>query len=292
MNDNSSVIIEKLMEFPYITKYYGNLNLLKKDHPLFLNLTENYYLFEFSLDKINLMLTKLDSWADIHKIVRESKNPTQFFDALSELKVASEFFDRVSKIRKTKTPDFEIKIDDLVITLEVKRIRNKLGNPSDDKSSEKKVFDNPEYAQFFDDIETIIRDAGNSILERGQYREGIPHILVFDCSTLMNEIDFEDSLFLKSNEPEFISRESGGKKKKVRNERLFHQKDDAGNFVYSCLSGVIGIFDFQSISLNRENNQVSIIKPRWVFFENPHSDNKIKIKENVLERLKLKKFLM
>ena len=288
MNDNSFEFVEKLAEFPYITKYYGtSLNSLDKSHPIILNLTENYYLFEFPLDKINTMLAKLDSWADIHKIVRESKNPKQFFDALSELKVVGELIDRVSYIRKMSTPDFEIKIDNQVITLEVKRIGNKLGNPSDNENP----VNDSRYAQFIDDIETIIRDAENSILERHQYREGTPHILIFDCSTLMGSIDFEDSLYLKSSEPEFIPKKHGNTEKKVRNERLFYQKDDEENFVYSNLSGVIGIFDFQSISMNPENNQVSVIKPHWVFYENPHSDNKIKIEENVLERLRLKKFI-
>ena len=62
MNDNSFEFVEKLAEFPYITKYYGtSLNSLDKSHPIILNLTENYYLFEFPLDKINTMLAKLDS---------------------------------------------------------------------------------------------------------------------------------------------------------------------------------------------------------------------------------------
>lgn len=291
MKDYSSEFNEKLAEFPYITKYYGNLNLLKDKHPLLLHLTENYYLFEFPLDKINMMLAKLDIWADTHKIVRESKNPDQFFDALSELKVAGEIIDRVCSIRKLKTPDFEIEVDNQVITLEVKRIRNKLGNPSDDeKNPIKGSMNESQYAQIIDDIETIIRDAENSIKERKQYREGIPHILIFDCSTFMGSIDFEDSLYLKSTEPEFIPKKHGNIEKKVRNEKLFYQKDDEGNFVYSNLSGVIGIFDFLSISMNPENNQVSVIKPHWVFYENPYSDDRIRIRKNVLDRLRLKKF--
>lgn len=287
MNDNSFEFVGKLTEFPYIAKYYGaSLNSLNKSHPMILHLTENYYLFEFPLDKINTILAKLDSWGDIHKIVRESKNPKQFFDALSELKVAGELLDKVNNIRKMSTPDFEINIENQVITLEVKRIGNKLGNPSE---NEKPVNDS-RYAQFIDDIETIIRDAENSILERHQYREGTPHILIFDCSILMNPIDFEDALYLKSNEPEFIPKKYGNTEKKVRNERLFYKKDDEGNFVFSNLSGIIGIFDFESISMTPENDQVSITQPHWVFYENPHSNKEVKIKDNLLERLNLKIF--
>jgi hypothetical protein len=42
--------------------------------------------------------------------------------------------------------------------------------------------------------------------------------------------------------------------------------------------------------MNPENNQVSVIKPHWVFYENPHSNIEVKINENLLERLNLKKF--
>lgn len=287
MKGHTFELNDKLVEFPYISKYFGStFNSLKSSHPLIRHLTENYYLSEFPLDKINTMLARLDSWKDIHKIIRESKNPPQFFDALSELKVVGELIDKASYIRKMSKPDFEIKIDDQIITLEVKRIRDKLGNPSDGNNS----VNDTRYAQIIDDIKTIINDAENSILERHQYSEGIPHILIFDCSTLMGSVDFEDSLYLKSNEPEFISKKYGNREKKVRDERLFYQKNDEGNFVYSNLSGVIGIFDFQSISKNPDNNQVSITIPRWVFYENPCASREVKINENVLNKLGLQKY--
>jgi hypothetical protein len=285
MKENSTELIEKLAKFPYITKYYGpHLNSLDKSHPLIRHLMDDYSLFEFSLNKMNMMLEKLDDWKDIPKIVRESKNPPQFFDTLSELKVAAELIDRVNYIRKLHTPDFEIQIDNKVITLEVKRIRDKLGNSSDNENNS----NDSQYAQIVDDIKTIIGDSENSILERHQYREGIPHILIFDCSLLMGSVDFEDSLYLKQNEP--IFKDHGKKGKKVKNEKLFYQKDDAGNNVYLCLSGIIGIFDFQSISTIPDINQISITKPQWIFYENPFSDPEVKITNEILGHLKLKKF--
>lgn len=41
--------------------------------------------------------------------------------------------------------------------------------------------------------------------------------------------------------------------------------------------------------MNPETHQVSVIKPHWVFYENPHPDRKVKINE-ILIRLKLTKF--
>lgn len=241
---------------------------------------------------MNTMLKKLDGWADINKIVQDSKNLPQFFAALSELKVAATLIDRVSYIKKlsskdrSPTPDFEIQIDDQVITLEVKRIRDKLGNPSEKENR----LNESQYAQEIDDIKTIIGDAEESILKGHQYRKGTSHILIFDCSTLMGSDEFEDSLYLQQNEPKFIYRKHGNKEKKVKNEKLFNEIDDSGKYVYSCLSGIIGIFDFESFPVNPEDTHIVIKKPHWVFYENPHADRTIQIKKNVLDKLKIKIF--
>jgi hypothetical protein len=60
--------------------------------------------------------------------------------------------------------------------------------------------------------------------------------------------------------------------------------------VFSCLSGVLGIFDFRTVLKNPENDHVSIIKPRWIFYENPFSDQKVKIRKEILTKLKIKKY--
>jgi len=293
MKENASELVEKSVKFPCIKKYYGpHLNKLKEKHPLICHLKFNYYLFEFSLNRMNTMLKKLDGWADINKIVRDSKNPPQFFAALSELKVAATIIDRVRYIKKlsskdrSPTPDFEIQIDDQVITLEVKRIGDKRGNPLEKENR----LNDSQYAQEIDDIKKIIGDAEESILKGHQYRKGTPHILILDCGTLMGSDEFEDSFDLQQNEPEFIYRKHGNKEKKVKNEKLFNEIDDSGKYIYSCLSGIIGIFDFQSISMNPENDKVVITKPHWVFYENPHADRTIQIKKKVLDKLKIKIF--
>ena len=61
----------------------------------------------------------------------------------------------------------------------------------------------------------------------------------------------------------------------------FHKKNDSGEYVYSNLSGVVGIFDS---SLNEKSNR------ELVFFKNPYVNEKMQIPENILKKMRLKQF--
>ncbi len=92
IEENKEAIEKILQKYPYIEKYYGRFVtfFLEKDHPLInLIIRKRSY-----LDLLNGWLEKLDSIPNVTHLVKKSKNPAEFFNIMSELKVASFFIDK------------------------------------------------------------------------------------------------------------------------------------------------------------------------------------------------------
>ena len=179
IEENKEAIEKILQKYPYIEKYYGRFVtfFLEKDHPLInLIIRKRSY-----LDLLNGWLEKLDSIPNVTHLVKKSKNPAEFFNIMSELKVASFFIDKVDKLKiivpKNSSPDFEIEILGKTITIEVKRIEDKMetlkGNVEYDPTS-------PGLPYKIDDISTIHSKIKESIIEKKQYCQNIPHVIIFD----------------------------------------------------------------------------------------------------------------
>jgi hypothetical protein len=287
MTETHFLFSKKLEKYPVIQKYYNSyISKSENAHPLTCHLVCNTSLLEFDLERIEKMLSKLDKTPFLPGIVKESKNPTQFFDALSEMKVASKFFDGVDFINKIPknqkpTPDFEINVDGILISLEVKRIKDKLWyNPV-----------RSEYAQVVDDEKTIL----SRIIESFPHQtiQGRPHVIIFDCGfSTADPVDFEDILYLKKGELELNPRTKRIKEKNETSEKIFHKKAESGEYKYSNLAGIIGIFDKTYISCSEisENGIPKMTKWSWVFFRNPHVSKDLKIVESAVDRLGLEKF--
>ena len=193
---------------------------------------------------------------------------------MSELKVASFFIDKVDKLKiivpKNSSPDFEIEILGKTITIEVKRIEDKMetlkGNVEYDPTS-------PGLPYKIDDISTIHSKIKESIIEKKQYCQNIPHVIIFDYTPGVGESEFEDVLYPEKDTLQQIRSKSG----KLMGyghplyDGLFYKKNGEGNFIYSCLSGVAAIFEGDSISINT----LIIKSPGMVFFKNPNAELEI-----------------
>ncbi len=251
---------------------------LEKDHPLInLIIRKRSY-----LDLLNGWLEKLDSIPNVTHLVKKSKNPAEFFNIMSELKVASFFIDKVDKLKiivpKNSSPDFEIEILGKTITIEVKRIEDKMetlkGNVEYDPTS-------PGLPYKIDDISTIHSKIKESIIEKKQYCQNIPHVIIFDYTPGVGEGEFEGVLYPEKDTLQQIRSKSG----KLMGyghppyDGLFYKKNGEGNFIYSCLSGVAAIFEGDSISINT----LIIKSPRMVFFKNPNAE--LEIEEGILSSL-------
>jgi len=280
IEENKEAIEKILQKYPYIEKYYGRFVtfFLEKDHPLInLIIRKRSY-----LDLLNGWLEKLDSIPNVTHLVKKSKNPAEFFNIMSELKVASFFIDKVDKLKiivpKNSSPDFEIEILGKTITIEVKRIEDKMetlkGNVEYDPTS-------PGLPYKIDDVSTIHNSIKKSIIEKKQYYPNIPHIIIFDYTHGVWEGEFEGVLYPEKDTLQQIRSKSG----KLMGyghppyDGLFYKKNGEGNFIYSCLSGVAAIFEGDSISINT----LIIKSPRMVFFKNPNAE--LEIEEGILSSL-------
>ncbi|MCW3138635.1 MAG: hypothetical protein N2V76_09550 [Methanophagales archaeon] len=280
IEENKEAIEKILQKYPYIEKYYGRFVtfFLEKDHPLInLIIRKRSY-----LDLLNGWLEKLDSIPNVTHLVKKSKNPAEFFNIMSELKVASFLIDKVDKLKiivpKNSSHDFEIEILGKTITIEVKRIEDKMetlkGNVEYDPTS-------PGLPYKIDDISTIHSKIKESIIEKKQYCQNIPHVIIFDYTPGVGESEFKGVLYPEKDTLQQIRSKSG----KLMGyghppyDGLFYKKNGEGNFVYSCLSGVAAIFEGDSISINT----LIIKSPRMVFFKNPNAE--LEIEEGILSSL-------
>lgn len=276
-----------LQKYPCIKKYYGQYitSFLKEKHPL-ISLIFNEWRY---LDLLNGWLEKLDSTPDITHLIKKSRNPTDFFNIMSEFKVASILIDKVGKFKiivpKKSSPEFEIEMFGRTITIEVKRIGDKR------ETRKGKVKYNPASAGMsyeFEDEHTIYNSIKESIIEKKQYYPNIPHIILFDCSSAssIKESDFEDVLYHKKDKfiPLMPTRAITGKfigygHPEYKYDGVFYKKIREEN--YSCLSGIAAIFESY-----RELRTNSSKEPRIVFFRNPNAD--LNINEEILSSLGMK----
>ena len=122
--------IERILQkYPYVSKYYEPYvtSFINNGHPL-INLIINN---KGDLDSFNGLLEKLDCLPDIAKLLKKSRSPLDFFNIMSEFKVASFLIDKLDKDKlmiissKKTSPDFKIEIFGKTLTIEVKRIEDK-----------------------------------------------------------------------------------------------------------------------------------------------------------------------
>ena len=283
--ENKEAIEKILHKYSYIEKYYKHYiitSFMKKQHPLIsLIFDESNYRASEHLAMLNNYLEKLDSFSDVSRLIKKTKKyPTDFFNIMSEFKVASLLIDKVDEIKvivsKNSSPDFKIEIFGKTLTIEVKRIEDKREtlkgnikyNPDTDIL-------NCEWV----DYHTIYNSIKESIIKKKQYYPNIPHIIMFDCSSAgIVEDEFEDVLYSKKdkNTPLIHNRDTTGKIWSYGHhvdeyDGVFYKKN--GEEDYSCLSGVAAIFG----SYTRPNSSMG---PRIVFFRNPNAD--LSIDEEIL----------
>ena len=274
--------VEKnLAKYPYIEKYYGQYisSFVKENHPLIsLIINEGSHLI-----LLDGWLDKLDSIPDVSHLIKKSKNPADFFNIISEFKVASFLIAKVDKIKiissKKPSPDFKIEMSDKIITIEVKKIGDKF------KSGKGNITYLNSLKNFYeiDDIHTLYNNITKSI-KKGQYYSNIPHIIIFDCTSEIEEDEFEDILYPRKDEamPFYNNGKLIAHGYSIY-DGLFYKKNTEGNFICSCLSGVAAIFEDSSFSMDPNTNSVYIKKHRIVFFENPNAN--LVIDKSVLNSL-------
>lgn len=274
-----------LQKYPCIKKYYRQYitSFIKEKHPLIsLIFNERRY-----LDLLNGWLEKLDYIPDVTHLIKKSRNPTDFFNIMSEFKVASLLIDKVGKFKiivpEKPSPDFEIEISGKTVTIEVKRIEDKMETL---KGNIKYV---PSLGVYkIDDISTIYNSIEDSIIKKKQYYPNIPHIIIFDCASGIDESEFEDVLYPQKDELQQVytlNRKPIGYGCSTY-DGLLYKNDVEGNFVYSYLSGVAAIFEGDFISRDLKTKSLIIKEPRIVFFRNPNAD--LNITEDILSSLGMK----
>lgn len=284
-----------LQKYPYVSKYYERYvtSFINNEHPL-INLILNN---NEDLDSLNGLLEKLDSLPDIANLVKKSRSPQDFFNIMSEFKVASFLIDKLDKdnlmiISSKKTsPDFKIEISGEAITIEVKRIEDKR------ETRKGNVKYNPDPALFsfeWTDEQTIYNHIKKSIIEKKQYYPTIPHIIIFDCesrgsATSIKESDFENVLYAKKDKAVFkptysITEKYIGRGSSESAYEGVSFKNDRKE-IYSCLSGVAAIFaDY--ITRYIKTNSLINKESRTVFFRNPNAD--LNIEDDILSSLGMK----
>lgn len=281
-NEMQTQNVEKnLAKYPHIEKYYGQyiFSLVKKNHPLIsLIINEGNYIV-----LLDSWINKLDSIPDVPHLIKKSKNPADFFNIMSEFKVASFLIAKVDKIKiissEEPSPDFKIEVLNKIITIEVKRIEDKVESGKGNityLNSSKTLYE-------IDDIHTICNNIIESI-KKGQYYSNIPHIIIFDCTSGIEEDEFEDVLYPRKDEgmPLYNGSKLIGYGYSIY-DGLFYKKDTEENFICSCLSGVAAIFEGVSVSMDPNTSSVDIKKDRIIFFENPNAN--LVIDKNVLNSL-------
>jgi hypothetical protein len=286
--------IERILQkYPYVRKHYGQYitSFINNEHPL-INLIINN---KRDLDSLNGLLEKLDTLPDIAKLVKKSRSPQDFFNIMSEFKVASLLIDKVDELMiissEKSSPDFKIEISGKTITIEVKRIEDK----RETRKGNVKYIPDPALLNFeWTDEQTIYNHIKKSIIEKKQYYLTIPHIIIFDCesrgsATSIMESDFENVLYAKKDKAVFkptyniTGKHIGLGSSKSAYEGVFFKKDRKEN--YSCLSGVAAIFaDY--ITRDIKTNSLINKEYRTVFFRNPNAD--LTIEDDILSSLGMK----
>jgi len=286
--------IERILQkYPYVSKYYGQhlTSFINNEHPLINLITNN----KGDLDSFNGLLEKLDTFPDIAKLVKKSRSSQDFFNIMSEFKVASSLIDKLDKLMiissKKPSPDFKIEISGKTITIEVKRIEDKRKT----RKGNVKYIPDPSLLNFeWTDEQTIYNHIKNSIIEKKQYYPTIPHIIIFDCesrgsATSIKESDFETILYAKKDKAVFkptysiTGKHIGWGSLESAYEGVFFKKDRKEN--YSCLSGVAAIFaDY--ITRDIKTNSLINKEYRTVFFRNPNAN--LNIADDILSSLGMK----
>jgi hypothetical protein len=243
------------------------------------------------------LLEKLDPLPDIAKLVKKSRSPPDFFNIMSEFKIASFLIDKLDKDNltiissKNTSPDFKIEISGKTITIEVKRIEDK----RETRKGNVKYNPDPALLNFeWTDEQTRYNHIKKSIIEKKQYYPTIPHIIIFDCesrgsATSINESDFENILYAKKDKAVFkptysiTGKHIGLGSLEYAYEGVFFKKDRKEN--YSCLSGVAAIFaDY--ITRDIKTNSLINKESGTVFFRNPNAD--LNIEDDILSSLGMK----
>jgi hypothetical protein len=156
----------------------------------------------------------------------------------------------------------------------VKRIRDKLQDikrPSD-------------YANVVDDIKTMRNALKESVLVKKQFVLNTPHIFIIDGSDSINSDEFEDLLYAPCTIVPCLPLSFWKCPEKTEMDCIFNEIDQNGNYTYSYVSGVIGIFDHQSI------NNKGIKKAHWTFYRNPNAKVNLQIDKNIIDRLGIEYF--
>jgi len=263
---NEEEIYRKLSDYPFIDKHYRPFikKFIRKKHDL-IQLLSNEVEFLVTLDEI---LKSLDSFNELNSLIKKSRNPKNFWDILSEINVLYLLKDKVENIELGHpSPDFKIKKLNTQITLEVKHISNRI---QIGKATCRSIGGIKVYGVAWKPQELIKKRIEESI-EKKQYIQGIPHILIFDVAfaeLMVDKSDFWDVLYCK----EFLG------------DGLFYKKEDKKNFLYSMISGATSIFS----EINFDSEMRPIYNPQIIFFENPNGKHKIDPK--IIKKLGFKVF--
>ena len=184
------------------------------------------------------------------------------------MKIMSFLIDKVDDksiiISDDPSPDFKIKKSDFEITIEVKKIIDKY------ECGKVEYLDESKRSFKLNDVQTIFNAITKSI-KKVQYYPSTPHILIFDCSSGIDESEFEDVLY-------------------PQKEKVIQAKNNQGNFLDLFWHSVYnGLFyktnDRREFSYQMISGIVAFLKIREIFFENPNASNDVKIPKNIIKSL-------
>ncbi|MDD3421740.1 MAG: hypothetical protein PHS47_05525 [Methanocellales archaeon] len=277
---------EILGKYKYIEKHYAPFlsKFSKINHPLIELLINENNKKEFLKD-FDEQLKRLDKLKDLSHLIKESRNPENFWPTVSEIKIMSFLIDNVDDksiiIPDDPSPDFKIKKSNVEITIEVKKIIDKYECGKVEFLDESKTIFTEE------NVKTMLSAITESI-KRGQYYPSIPHILIFDCSSGIDESEFEDVLYpqkekviqAKNNQGNFLdlfghSAYNG----------LFYKTNDRGEFPYQMISGIVAFFERGITYFDEDEEKIIVKSPRKIFFENPNASDEVKVPKNIIKSL-------
>jgi len=273
---------EILEKYEFIKKNYIKYldNFSKINHPL-IDLIKNDRKF---LNIFNEQLKELDKLNNLSHLIKKSKSPEDFWSIASEIKIICFLVNNVEEISiitsSKPSPDFKIKKSGVEITVEVKKIVDKfeLGKVT--------FLDKSKNIYTVEDIPTMLNAITNSI-KKGQYHQNMAHFIIFDCNPGIQEDEFEDILYPQKDKKTSLKNRQGNFLGFVHStyDGLFYKKNEKGEFLYQMITGVVAVFEGQTVYFDESKKETITKGPRKIFFENPNSSQKIS--KSIIESLGL-----
>jgi len=265
--------VKNLEQYPFLKKLVeSNIqNLKRKNHPLLICIEKKSHI----IAEINQSLQYLEGRDDVSPLIKDLLSRIEinsFKDSIVELTFAAylssinQDFRIVPKDKKHGTPDFSVLINSTTITIEVKRIVDPFSLISEYKGEVLTI----------DDIRKLHSRIDNS-LERGQFYEGTPHIILIDAYAGLGEDEVIDLLYQEKGHFQASAEDQPTLHYTffVLYSGIFLDSDIQDETKYNRISGIVVNFSGISVGKNSKTGKIHLTKPRYVFYPNPFAKNPI-----------------